>query len=117
MIQFGVESFQIYSAPMDMRKGIDTLAAVVLGELGRMPDSGEAFVFIGKRRDRLKILLWKKNGYWLCQHRLERGRFRLPEVRRGDGRVCAVQLTELEWRLLLEGMIIERARHLPRFGD
>lgn len=117
MIAFGVQSFLIYSAPMDMRKGIDTLAAVVLGELGLNPDSGEAFVFVGKRLDRLKVLVWKTHGYWLCQHRLERGRFRLPEVRRSDGRVCAVRLTELEWRLLLEGVIVQQSSRLPRYGS
>lgn len=116
MITFGVDRFLIYSAPMDMRKGIDTLSAVVLGELGRAPDSGEAFVFIGKRLDRLKVLVWKQHGFWLCQHRLERGRFRLPEVRRSDGRVCAVQLTELEWRLLLDGVVVQQSRRLPRFS-
>lgn len=115
MIGLGVESVQLYSAPMDMRKGIDSLAAVVQGELGRDPGTGEAFVFVGKRRDRLKILVWKSGGYWLCQQRLERGRFRLPEVRRLNGRVCAVELSILEWTLLLEGVVIEKSRRLPRY--
>ena len=116
MIGFGVEWFQVYAGTMDMRKGLDSLSAVVHGELGRDPACGEAFVFVGKRRDRLKVLIWKRGGFWLCQHRLERGRFRIPEVRRADGRVCAVALSELEWQMLLEGVIVERSRRLPRFS-
>jgi transposase len=115
MIGLGVESIQIYAGVMDMRKGIDSLAGVVAAELGRDPSCGEAFVFVGKRRDRLKVLIWKRGGYWLCQHRLERGRFRIPELRRSDGRVCAVALSLLEWQMLLEGVVVERSRRLPRF--
>lgn len=116
MIQFGVESFVLYSAPVDMRKGLNTLSQVVMAELGRDPQCGEAFVFIGTRGDRLKILLWQKHGYWLCQHRLARGRFRLPVVLHQDGRVCAVSLSLWEWQNLLEGIIVKQAQRLPRFG-
>jgi transposase len=116
MIQFGVESFVLYSAPVDMRKGINTLAQVVVSELGRDPQCGEAFVFIGTRGDLLKILLWQKNGYWLCQHRLERGRFRLPAVRRQDGRACAVSLSTWEWQHLIDGIIVKQVQRLPRFS-
>jgi transposase len=115
MITLGVTAYQLYAAPMDMRKGIDSLAAVVAGELGRDPANGEAFVFVGKRFDRLKVLLWKPHGFWLCQCRLEQGRFRIPSVRRSDGRVCAVQLSEMEWQCLLDGIVIQRSRRLRRF--
>ena len=117
MIQFGVTSFVLYSAPMDMRKGINGLSAVVLSELGRDPACGEAFVFIGKRRNLLKVLIWKRGGFWLCQQRLERGRFQLSVLRRSDGSACAVQLSELEWQLLLDGVVVQQARRLPRYRE
>lgn len=116
MIQFGVEQFLLYGGPVDMRKGTDGLSALVQSGLGRNPATGEAFVFIGRRRDRLKVLFWQGGGFWLCQHRLARGRFRLPEVRDAEGRPCAVRLTQLEWQILLEGLIVERCRRLPRFA-
>lgn len=115
MIGLGVASYQLYAAAMDMRKGIDSLSAVVQGELGRDPGCGEAFVFVGKRLDRLKVLIWKPGGFWLCQCRLERGRFRIPTVRRSNGRVCAVALTEVEWQCLIAGVVVERSRRLPRY--
>ena len=114
-VQFGVHHFMLYSAPMDMRKGINSLVDIILGELGRDPRCNDAFVFIGKRRDRLKVVAWSAQGYWLCQHRLEKGRFRLPTVVRKDGQVCAVALSSLQWQALLEGVIIEKQRRLPRF--
>lgn len=115
MIGLGVTHYQLYAAPMDMRKGIDSLAAVIQGELQRDPGCGEAFVFVGKRCDRLKVLVWKPGGFWLCQCRLERGRFRIPAVRRSNGSACAVQLSEVEWQCLLSGVIVERSRRLPRY--
>lgn len=115
MIGFGVSAYNIYAGPMDMRKGINTLAGVVRGELGRDPSCGEAFVFVGKRSDRLKVLIWKPGGFWLCQCRLEQGRFRIPSLRRSDGQVCAVQFSQLEWQCLLDGVVMERSRQLQRY--
>ena len=115
-VQFGVCQFMLYGAPMDMRKGVNSLVDIIQGELGRDPRSDDAFVFIGKRCDRLKIVVWSHQGYWLCQHRLERGRFRLPTVVRKDGQVCAVALSALQWQALLEGVVIQKHKRLPRFS-
>ncbi len=115
MIQFGVSSFLMYSLAMDMRKGIHSLMAVVQGELGRNPTSGEAYVFIGKSRKTLKVLIAKPQGFWLCQHRLTSGTFQMREARRTDGGAIAIQLSALDWQALLDGVVIKRAKHLPRF--
>jgi transposase len=60
-------SVRIYFAvePLDMRKGIDGLRAVVEGTLRKDADEGHLFVFVGKRRDRVKILVWDRNGFVL----------------------------------------------------
>lgn len=107
----------VYSAPTDMRKGVHSLVNLIMGELGRDPRCNDAFVFVGKRRDRLKVVMWSPQGFWLCQHRLESGRFRLPEVVRKDGQVCAVALSAFEWQALLEGVIVEKYKRLPRFSS
>ena len=65
-------------APTDMRKGVDTLCGVVRDELGRDPFSGEVFVLIGSRRDRIKLLLFENRGYVLWYKHLERGTLELP---------------------------------------
>ena len=75
-------SVRIYFATglVDMRNGIDGLRTIVEQILKRNPNEGHLFVFVGKRRDMLKILFWDKNGYVVYFKRLERGRFQLPVV-------------------------------------
>ena len=64
----------------DMRKSFDTLSALIKQSLQEDPFSGDAFIFIGKRKNRLKILLWEDSGFWLCSKRLETGTFIIPKL-------------------------------------
>src|SRR5262245_18988767 len=75
-------SVRIYFATglVDMRNGIDGLRTIVEQILKKNPNEGHLFVFVGKRRDMLKILFWDKNGFVVYFKRLERGRFQLPAV-------------------------------------
>src|SRR5512137_576444 len=69
------------TAPADMRKGFDTLAALVRDFLGHDPLSGHLFLFVARSRDRLKILYWESDGYAIWYKRLEEGTFRVPVAR------------------------------------
>jgi transposase len=62
--------------PADFRKGIDGLARLVREELQRDPFSGCIFVFRNRRATAVKILVYDGQGFWLCQKRLSKGRFR-----------------------------------------
>ena len=98
--------------PTDMRKGFDTLAALVRDSLGYDPLSGHLFLFIGRRRDRLKILYWDRDGYALWYKRLEAGTFRLP-VPKSDSQ--SVELKASELAMLLEGIDLRSIKHRKRF--
>lgn len=104
---------QIFLAtePADMRKGFDGLAQLVRERLAGDPLSGHLYVFRNRRRDRLKVLYWDRDGLALWYKRLEEGTFRFPEA--GDGRA---EVTPAEMAAILEGIDLSRARRLPRFA-
>lgn len=89
----------------DMRRGFDTLAAIVSEELRRDPLSGEVFIFANKKRSRLKILLFDGSGLVVCAKRLESGTFAWPEA---DAKY--VELTAEELTLLLGGIDLQAAK-------
>jgi len=99
-------SVQIYLAtePTDMRKGFDSLGALVKA-YGLDVFSGHLFVFVSKRRNRAKILVWDRGGFVLYYKRLERGRFRLPLLRGETVKLDAAQLT-----MLLDGVDLRHVR-------
>jgi transposase len=97
--------------PADMRKGFDGLSQLVRDRIAQDPLSGHLYVFRNKRRDRIKILYWDRDGYALWYKRLEKGTFRFPEAK--DGRAL---VTPAEMAAILEGIDLGRARRLPRFS-
>lgn len=106
-------SVKIYFATglVDMRNGIDGLRAVVEQVLMKSPDEGHLFVFVGKRRDKLKILFWDRNGYVVYFKRLERGRFQLPAT---DETRTRVEMEPAQLAMLLDGIDLN-AKRLARW--
>ena len=96
--------------PADMRKGFDGLAQLVRDRIAEDPLSGHLFVFRNRRRDRIKILYWDRDGFALWYKRLEKGTFRFPEAR--DGRV---EVSPAEIAAVLEGIDLTHARRQPRY--
>ena len=97
---------------VDMRNGIDGLRAVVEGALKKDPYAGHLFVFVGKSKDKVKILFWDRNGFVLYLKRLERGRFQLPIV---DERRKHVEMEPAQLAMLLDGIDLN-ARRLARWN-
>jgi len=93
-----------------MRKGFDGLSGLVQDELGRNPLDGSVYMFINRRRDRMKLLVWESGGYMLYYKRLEQGRFELPEE------VSDASLM-LEWEtlvLMLTGISLHQVKRRKR---
>ncbi len=90
----------------DMRKGFDGLATLVVAE-GLDLYSGHLFVFLSRRRDRVKILTWERGGFSLYYKRLEKGRFRQPLVVEGSNHI---RLDAAELTMLLDGIDYKRVR-------
>jgi transposase len=106
-------SVRIYFATelTDMRNGIDGLRAVVEATLKRDPYDGHLFVFVGKGKDKVKILFWDRNGFVVYQKRLEKGRFQLPVI---DARRKHVEMEPAQLAMLLDGIDLN-ARRLERW--
>jgi transposase len=98
-------------AATDMRRGIDTLSAMVQHQLSKDPMAGDIFVFVAKDRRRVKILVWDASGYWLCLKRLERGTFALPKPSLLAASPSSIALSPAEVQLLLEGMNVHHATY------
>ena len=88
----------------DLRKSIDGLAVLVKEGFNLDPFSTCLFVFCNRKRDKLKILRWEHNGFWLYYRRLERGKFQWPDEP-GEG-VSTISQRELRW--LLDGLPLNR---------
>jgi transposase len=92
----------------DLRKSIDGLAAVVSEAFALDPFAPCLFVFCNRQRDKIKILEWDHNGFWLYYRRLERGRFQWPS---SPEATMTVDRRELQW--LLDGLSLEQHQAHP----
>lgn len=98
--------------PVDFRKQINGLAALVQEDLGLDPFSEQLFVFTNRRRDRCKVIYWERSGFVLWLKRLERERFAWPKH---DGKdVVTLTAEQLNW--LLDGYDLSRMKPHARLA-
>ena len=97
-----------------MRKSFDGLCSMVSDKLARNPMSGEVFIFINKRRDRIKLLHWESGGFVIYHKRLESGCFERPVF---DLEQNAFQMRWSELVMMIQGLsmknIVQRKRFSP----
>ncbi len=101
----------VYAAPADMRKGVDGLSGVVRGEFAIDPTDGSLFVFLNRRRDRMKILHFDGGGYWLFYRVLEAGTF---EMLTGTNDLPYVTIDATQLAMLLSGISLAATTHRRR---
>lgn len=104
--------FHMYSHPTDMRKSFDALSGLVRNNLGYNPINGEVFIFINKRRDKIKLLHWQGSGYLLYYKRLETGTFELP---RYDASVGSISLSYAQIIMIMDGLSIKNLQQRKRY--
>lgn len=99
------EQVWVYRQPVDMRKSIDGLSAIVSMELDRNPSDRSIYVFCNRARDKIKLLIWHRNGFWLLYKRLDKQRFHWPDWFSEDSLSLSVeQLDQLLDGYNLNGM-------------
>ncbi|MBE3519515.1 MAG: IS66 family insertion sequence element accessory protein TnpB [Firmicutes bacterium] len=105
----GYDRVYLACGATDLRKSIDGLAALVKESFHLDPFSRSLFVFCNRQKNKLKILKWEHNGFWLYYRRLERGKFRWPD--KNDGDTMAVDYRQLRW--LLDGLELRQPNAHP----
>lgn len=103
----------LYNDVADLRRGYDGLASIVQEAMGEDPLSGSLFVFVNRRRNRIKVLYWDSDGYAIWMKRLEVGSLELPKVQDRDA--ASVKITASQLSLILEGIELSSIRRRKRF--
>lgn len=98
--------------PVDLRKSFDGLSGLVQSVFQQSLLEGHLFLFLNRRRDRLKMLWWDRDGLAIWYKRLERGTFEMPRVPEG---ATHVRLDAAELAMLLSGVSLATARRRPRY--
>jgi len=96
---------------LDFRKQIDGLVSFIAADFELNPASGQLFVFRNSKADKIKILVWDRNGFWLLYKRLEKGRFKYPAILDEQEELSSEQLS---W--LISGLDLKKCRPLPQIN-
>lgn len=95
-----------------MRKSFDGLSGIVQNELGRNPLCGDVFLFINKKRDKIKLLHWDTGGYILYYKRLEEGTFELPSYDISD---VSISISYTQMVMIIDGLSIKNIHQRERY--
>jgi len=106
-------NYYLYREPTDMRKSFNGLSGLVRSELEGELLSGDVFIFINRRRDRMKLLVWDRTGFVIYYKCLEQGTFELP---RFDERSKSYAMKWEELLLIVEGVELKSVRRRKRFS-
>lgn len=99
--------------PVNLRKSFDGLSNEVRAVLKQDPLSGHVFVFLNRRKNQVKLLVWTRGGFTIVHKRLERGTFTFPARVTSEASSVAIDVHELS--MLLEGIDVARARTSSRW--
>ncbi len=104
-----------YTKPADMRKGFNGLSGIIRSEFQSDPTDGSLFLFVNRRRDRMKLLHFDGGGFWLYYRLFESGTFE-QLVSKGDS--CRLQIGSTELTMLLSGVSLKAfGRRRKRFDN
>jgi transposase len=103
----------VATQPVSLRRSFDGLSNEVRAVLGRDPLSGHVFVFLNRRKNQVKLLVWTRGGFTIIHKRLERGTFAFAQQVTSEASNVEVDAHELS--MLLEGIDVSRVRTSSRW--
>lgn len=99
----------LYLPVLDFRKQMDGLIQIVGSEMNRKPNDGGVYIFRNRSGDKLKLVMWDRNGFWLGYKRLETGRFDFPADAAGE-----IRLNWEQMYLLVSGLPMSKLKVLSK---
>lgn len=106
------QKYFLYREATDMRKSFNGLSGLIKNELGADPLDGAVYIFINKRRNRIKLLVWDRTGFVIYYKRLERGTFELPSM---DGQMLSCKINWEQLVCILEGVVLASIKRRKRY--
>lgn len=111
--QHRINNVYLALGPTDLRKSINGLSLIVQESFKLNPFSRDLFVFCNRKQDKIKILEWDNNGFWLHYKRLEKSRFKWPNGNSGS----TIIIDERQFRWLLDGLSIHQDGAHPAVNE
>jgi transposase len=108
--------YYLYGGDADMRKGFDSLSGMVSQHMQLSALSGAVFIFVNRRRNQLKLLLWEGDGFSLYHKRLEQGTYELPATAAQNNKTGSINLTHQQLQLILQGISLKSVQHRKRYN-
>jgi transposase len=102
----------LYTGHTDMRKGFDSLCGIVSSQMALDALSGAIFIFINKKRNQVKLLLWEGDGLSLYYKRLEKGTYERPEYSETN---TSTILTYQQLQFILQGVALQKIQYRKRY--
>lgn len=95
-----------------MRKGFDSLSGIVTAQLKLDVLSGAVFIFMNKKRNQIKLLLWEGDGFSLYYKRLEKGTFEMPNAKKN---ASSITVTAQQLQFILQGVSLGKIQFRKRY--
>ena len=105
-------NYYLYCGHTDMRKGFDSLSGLVSSHMQLSVLNGSVFIFLNKKHNQVKLLLWEGDGLSIYYKRLEKGTYELPAF---DGKKESLSITAQQLQLILQGISLKSIRRRPRY--
>jgi transposase len=104
--------YYLYSSATDLRKGFDSLSGVVMQQMNMNALNGDVFIFMNKKYNQIKLLLWEGDGFALYHKRLEKGTYELPATINNSS---SIAITSQQLQFILQGVSLKKVHFRIRY--
>ena len=105
-------NYYLYLGNTDMRKGFDSLSGLVSSHMQQDVLSGSVFIFLNKKHNQVKLLLWEGDGFALYYKRLEKGTYELPAFNSENN---SLSVSSQQLQLILQGISLKSIQRRKRY--